>query len=234
MLGRRAVVVAAAALGVLAVLWAASAPRPAPDYSSRAATTTLTPRAPLQDPFLPGELLPLGATNEYSTADTVIGTVIAGLFLLALVVGVLVLLVRLVRALLAAWRARRVVATDDTAPPDLARVAEALGVDAEGRLLVLARGTPAQGIVAAWDRLEQSLRAAGLDLPASRTSSETTVAALRRYGLDADPLIDLGRLYREASWSTHALTESHRTRAEEALRALDAELARHRVEVPDA
>ena len=213
-------------LACLAVLWAASAPRPGPDYSLGVATTTNVPQdalpMDLDADALDGSPPPVG---DPADDDGIVGYLVAGLLVLVLAVVAALLLHRLVRALLRAWRERRSVAADDTTAPDLERVATALVVDAEGRRVALRGGTPAEGIVAAWTRLEDSLRSAGLAMPASRVSSETTLAALARFGVDATALTTLDDLYRQASWSSHAMTEDDRARAEAAHDALDAELA---------
>lgn len=139
--------------------------------------------------------------------------------------GVLAVLALVGRALLRAWRERRVTEAD-AAVVDLERVAAAVVTDREERLAALATGSAAEGIIAAWTRLERTLEGAGVALPASRTSSETAVDVLRRFAVDERALTELGALYREASWSRHPLTEADRERAEAALRTLDADLAR--------
>ena len=221
----RAVVVACVALACLAVLWAASAPRPAPDLSAGVATATTTPQQLVANPLAPGTQVAPPRVVANTDRNTGVGyalAVLMALFVLAVLGRVLA---GLLGALLAAWRERRTVAPDADIPPDLDRVAAAVTVDADGRRVALRTGTAAEGIVAAWDRLEEALRAAGLDLPASRTSTETTVAALTRYGVDRGALTRLADLYRQACWSAHPLTEEHRARAEDALAALDRDLA---------
>ena len=58
-----------------------------------------------------------------------------------------------------------------------------------------------------------------------RDSTETTVDVLRRFRVHEEALRELAALYREASWSSHSMTEADRDRAEAGLRALDADLA---------
>ena len=93
-----------------------------------------------------------------------------------------------------------------------------------GRLESLSYGTPAQGIIAAWARLEATLRDVGVPLSASRTASEVCVEVLARFDVAPDALRTLADLYREARWSRHRLTEEDRARAAAAYRALDADL----------
>ncbi len=221
--GAAAVVVAAVA-ATLTVLWASAVPRPPRPISVATPTRTITTRG---DP--PVDLAPRSEIDAAafggSRAHAGILSVVLGWLAVALVVGaVVVLLAVLVRAVLRERRDRSI-ETDDAAAPSLDRIADALTTDADGRLHTLARGTPAEGIVAVWTRLEETLRTAGVPLPASRTSTETTVSALRRLALDEGMLRDLAALYREASWSRHPLTEADRDRAEACLGVLDRHLA---------
>ncbi|WP_101396443.1 DUF4129 domain-containing protein [Phycicoccus duodecadis] len=224
-LGRGAVVTAVGTVTVLLVVWASAVPLPARVISSPTATFTNDPTAPLDDSQAPQSQINAppftGTRRDGGLLDAVLGYGTAVL----LGVAVLFLLALVARQLLDAYRDRGVVVGDATAGPDVDRVAATVASDASGRLAALSGGSPAEGIVAAWTRLEASLRDAGLPMPPSRTSTETTVAALGRYVVDAGALHALAALYREASWSHHPLTEDDRTRAEDALRALDAQLA---------
>jgi hypothetical protein len=224
-LGRATVVTGVGAVTVLLVVWASAVPRPARVIPSPTASFTNNPRAPLDDSQAPQSQINAppftGARRDGGLLDAVLGygTALllgaAALFLLALVA----------RQLLDAYRSRGRVEADAATGPDVDRVAATVASDASGRFAALSAGSPAEGIVAAWTRLEASLREAGLPLPPSRTSTETTVAVLGRYVVDAGALHALAALYREASWSHHPLTEDDRARAEDALRALDAQLA---------
>ncbi|MBM6399059.1 DUF4129 domain-containing protein [Phycicoccus sonneratiae] len=149
---------------------------------------------------------------------------VVGWTAVALVVLVLLFVLAMVLRELLRMHESRAVEADDHTGPDLARVRVALTTDAGERLAVLGRGTPAEGIVAAWDRLEDSLRDAGVPLPVSRTSTETAVGVLRRFAVDEATLQTLAALYREAAWSLHPLTETDREAAEAALGRLDADL----------
>lgn len=216
-----------ALVGLLGV-WAAAVPR-ASRPIERAAPDATVEVLGYNDP----DLAPrsefdaqryLGPRRQGSVFDELLGWGATALVAAAL----LLLLVLLARALLAAYRERRTIEADDTVGPDLDRVATAMATDAAGRLAALSTGTPAEGIIAAWGRLEVVLREAGLPLPPSRTSTETTVAVLGRFVVDADSLHDLAALSREAGWSRHPMTEDHRARAADAFRALDAQLAARR------
>ncbi|MBD3783381.1 MAG: DUF4129 domain-containing protein [Micrococcales bacterium] len=235
--GRRAtgtvVLVVVAALAGLAVVWAAAVPRPEPPIQVAHPTRTLSEARGEDTQLAPRtEINAAKYTGPRSQAN-VFGTALGWLAVAIVAGAVLALLVAAVRAWLAS-RQDRGVDEDARAGPDLERVGAALALDAEGRLGALGRGTPAEGIIAAWARLEETLRGSGVPLPASRTSTETTVAVLSRFRVDATTLRSLAELYREASWSAHPLTEDDRDRAEGALRELDAALSAARSVSPGA
>ncbi len=141
--------------------------------------------------------------------------------LLALVV--LALLVAAARAVWTWWRTRAapvMEATDDLLVPEvLLRGAR------EGEEL-LARGTPANAVVAAWVTLESAVRAVGVRDDATRTSAELVTVVLRSYSVDRAPLDTLAALYREARFSTHPIGEELREQAREALQQVQLELRR--------
>ncbi|MDC5698685.1 DUF4129 domain-containing protein [Intrasporangium calvum] len=142
------------------------------------------------------------------------------------VIAVLVLLALAVRDLL-----RRVAPrlTSETEPgfgrPEVpAGILEGadLGLDAMGR------GTPRNAIVAAWVALEQAAAMAGLPRHRAETSIEYVARVLRVWDVDALSLDELAGLYREARFSTHALSEPHRERAIVALGTIRGDLGRAR------
>jgi hypothetical protein len=223
-LSRSVVVVAVGALATALLVWAAATPRPPRVISVPTSSSWVThgyddvelrPVSEINAPKF------VGARVEASALDRLLGWLSIAVVVLA-VLGVLALLVR---ALWRAWRDRPRIEPDDTTAPDLERVAAAVVTDSEGRFVALAGGSPAEGIVAAWTRLEDTLRGAGVALPESRTSTETTVDVLRRFRVDEEALRELAALYREASWSSHPMTEADRDRAEAGLRRLDTDLA---------
>ncbi|MBT9255750.1 DUF4129 domain-containing protein [Phycicoccus sp. MAQZ13P-2] len=214
---------ATAAAAALLAVWAASVPG-IPRVISGPHLGPVTQYGADDDVFRPSSEVDARAFRSASvngdSLAALVGWTAVGLVGLAL----LVVLVLVLRALLRSLQGPRAVEADDTAGPDLARLGTALTDDAEERLVVLGRGTPAEGIIAAWDRLEDTLRAAGLTLSASRTSTETAVGVLRRFEVDEETLQSLAALYREAAWSRHELTEDHRATAETALTRLAADL----------
>ncbi|QKE85349.1 DUF4129 domain-containing protein [Arthrobacter sp. NEB 688] len=219
---RVALAATAAATALLAV-WAASVPG-IPRVISGPHMGPVTQYGADDDVFRPSSEVDAQSFRSASvngdSLAALVGWVAVGLVGLALLVA----LVLALRALLRSLQGSRAVEADDTAGPDLTRIGTALADDAEERLAVLGRGTPAEGIVAAWDRLEDTLRAAGLTLAASRTSTETAVGVLRRFAVDESTLQTLAGLYREAAWSRHELTEEHRATAEAALTRLAADV----------
>ncbi|NHA67286.1 DUF4129 domain-containing protein [Phycicoccus flavus] len=216
-----------AATGVLASLvavWAAAAPRPAQDFGRPDPERSVVVRGYNDPPLAPQSEIDAGRYVGPRDPSSLLERLLGWTALVLVSLALLVLVALAVRALLRVLRDRRL-PPDDARGPDLERVAAAVGTDADERLTALSGGTPAEGIVAAWTRLEETLRGAGVALPVSRTSSETTVATLGRFVLDAGALHELAGLYREALWSRHPMTEEHRGRAEAALRSLDAQLA---------
>jgi hypothetical protein len=222
-LGRPPAVAATGVIAVLAVVWAAAVPRPERALSGLPADTEIHWQPPAEGfgAYEPDVELSRPNGGWASTADVVAG--VLGWATIVVLVGF---------AAVALWFIGRAVVTslheglpppaDDAANLDLEAVAAAVTTDATGRLTALSGGTPAEGIIAAWAHLEATLHEAGVPLPASRTSTEVTVDVLRRFAVDPDTLGVLARLYREARWSAHALTEADRSRAADAYRALDA------------
>ena len=141
----------------------------------------------------------------------------------ALALIVLAVLVAVVRELRRWWATREApqetVADDVLVPEVLLRGAR------EGEEL-LAVGTPANAVVAAWVALEAGVRAVGVRDDATRTSEELVTAVLRSYSVDRGPLDALAALYREARFSTHPIGEDMRDRAREALQQVQVELRR--------
>lgn len=139
----------------------------------------------------------------------------------ALALIVLALLVVAARAVRRWWSTRAVppgeVAEGDVVPEVMLRAAR------EGEEL-LASGTPANAVVAAWVALESAARSLGVRDDATRTSAELVTAVLRSYAVDRAPLDTLAALYREARFSTHTVGEEMRDRARLALQQVQVEL----------
>lgn len=143
----------------------------------------------------------------------------------ALAVVVLLVAVAVTRALLQWWRSRRQPAgAAATAAADVSPDVILAGAR-EGEEL-LAHGTPANAVVAAWVALQESVRAAGVHDDGSRTAAELVTGVLRSFRVEREPLERLAALYREARFSTHPIEEDMRVQARDALGRVTADLAR--------
>ena len=114
-----------------------------------------------------------------------------------------------------------------TPPPsrvDAVADPEALAGELELRLAALREGTPRNAIVATWVELERAAEHAGFHRDVAETPSEFTRRVLASYVLDERAIRTLARLYREARFSEHQLTEAHRAQARECLLRLYAGL----------
>lgn len=136
---------------------------------------------------------------------------------------VIAVVVAVARALLDWWARRRVVVEDEASVDVLP---EELLEQARESEQLLARGTPGNAVVAAWVRLEDAVRGAGLRDDDSRTSSELVTTVIRGFGVRQAPLDELAALYREARFSRHPVGEEARTRAREALQEIQSDLRR--------
>ena len=151
--------------------------------------------------------------------------------LIAVIQLVVAVLVGWVLALLAryAWRSfprvsTRAVARRPLTP--LPAVPDELVDSADERLARLQEGTPRNAIVACWVDLEDAASAAGLPRQPYETSAEYTVRVLRTWDVAPDAMGALAELYREARYSRHPLTETHRQAAVQRLTAVHDDLRR--------
>jgi hypothetical protein len=97
------------------------------------------------------------------------------------------------------------------------RLAEQIVADAAQQDALLREGDPRNAIVAAWQRFEVQGEAAGVGRHRWETSSEYALRILDLVSADAGATNRLAGLYREARFSEHPITESHRAEALEAL-----------------
>ncbi len=224
---RRALVLGTASVAGLLLVWAAAAPRPPRVIPGLPDPDTELVVAPADDGVVNRPLQILGWDITYDEAwlDDRLAAVLGwGLAAIATAAAALVLIL-IVRALLRVWNDRRRPPAEDAQSSDVVP-AQVLADQAE-RLSALRTGTPNEGIVAAWARLEASVAIAGVPLTRSRTSTEVVLATLRNHDVSADTLEELAALFREARYSPHVLTEADRRRAETAHRRVDAELEQH-------
>jgi hypothetical protein len=223
--GRALAVGPAVSLGLLLLLWAATTgPARVLSPSGRRHTfgTPFQPEA-VTTSAAPRNLEELTKDVRQTHDLSWFGDLLAWAILLGFVFGV-VLLARF------AWRRRP---RRPEAPPEVdfdvlpaARVAKALSEDLDAQLDAVAGGTPRNGIVRCWLRLEQSVAEAGLPPQRFETAAEFTVRVLHRLDLDPRAIGRLAGLYREARFSEHELGEDARTAARSALEQLHEDLRR--------
>ena len=136
----------------------------------------------------------------------------------ALVVLARLRLVRRRRQLTGRSGARRAPVPGTESPPEEEEVGLPEALDASAR--VLGEGSPRNAIVAAWVLLEQAVESERFHHRPEETPSELVERVVSSYHLDADAISRLAALYREARFSTHAVTEEHRAEAADCLRRL--------------
>jgi len=89
----------------------------------------------------------------------------------------------------------------------------------------LERGPAAEAIIACWLRVEAAAEAAGAVVRPTETSAEFVDRVLGAYGVHERPMHALAALYREARFSSHAITEADRGAARSYLDAIRRDLA---------
>ncbi len=217
-----AVLTPAVAVGLILLLWASSSgPVPVLSPSGRRYTSFDRPQ---EQPSTPPPADPQrgGGEDLQRTLDlSWIGELLSWAVLVAGTLAV-ALAARWV------WRHRwRAPLAPDQAPVDVlpeARLTEELRGDARAHLAALDQGSPRNGIVRCWLRLEESVAEAGLPRQRHETATEYAVRVLREIDLDPRPVGELAALYREARFSDHPLDEDSRERARAALALLHEEL----------
>lgn len=94
------------------------------------------------------------------------------------------------------------------------------------QLSALYHGAPRNAIIECWLALETAAADVGIPRRPTETSAEFTGRVLSQYVVDSTAIGNLAALYREARFSEHELTETHRRAAIGALEALDTGLRR--------
>ena len=150
-------------------------------------------------------------------------TVMTWAFKVALALVVLAVVVAGARALREWWQNRN---TPAEAVPAGSVLPDAVLRGAEEGEELLATGTPANAVVAAWVALESAVRSVGIRDDGALTSAELVTTVLRSYSVEREPLDTLAALYREARFSTHPVGEDMRTRARQALQQVQSDLRR--------
>lgn len=214
-----------AAVLVMGALVVAASSGPAdlvsrPSAPVRSPLPTLSPEQTLTD-------LPREAGSEEGVGgwdpDSLFA-VLLQVFVVLVIIAVLVLFGLALRDLLRRVTPRLTTEAEPDFPaPDVPR-----GIldGADTGLEALERGAPRNAIVAAWVALELAATGAGLPRHPAETSTEYVERVLQVWAVDARDLGELAALYREARFSTHPLTETHRRRAVSALTSIRADLGR--------
>ena len=213
-------VVLATLLLVVVVAWASSigpgrvlrgnGPSPAgtPTASTASASPSGEPTAqPAEPEQQPGTSLPLLRAVAF----------VINVAVLVLVGYGLLLLLRTVARSRRARRSRRAVRAEE---PEFDVLARGIFDDAEEQRRTLFEGSPRNGVVACWHRFETGAAAAGLQRHVWETSSEYTLRVLDLVDAHQPAVSELARLYREARFSEHELTEADRQAAADALETI--------------
>ncbi len=231
--GRSALLALACLVGVVAIAWAAaSGPVRMPDLSPGGGPTPAEPVAsPAASASPSGTVTADPGGGRYKkvkpTADlSWIRYIVVG----GIALFLLVWLARTVPGrVLRIWRdlpdEDADVGAEDSGPPlTPEEVVAAVAADRAAQLAAVEEGTPRNGVVAAWSRLEEIAADTGLPRQRWETSAEFTVRMLTGLPVDADAALDLGVLYRRARFSSHELAEDDRDRARTALTRLHDDL----------
>jgi hypothetical protein len=147
---------------------------------------------------------------------------------------VLFLLARLVRRARQLWQARSrrarapVEEVEFEVLGSAGRVSEAIEQDAVEQRTLLEHGEPRNAIVACWDRFERQASRGGVVRQPWQTTGEYVLGVLDLVGADHGAVGRLADLYREARFSDHPMTESHRRTALDALDTIHRSLATNR------
>lgn len=222
---RAALVAPAMALGLLALVWAATA-GPVRVLSPSGRTRTFdTPAPPTTSASAgpdTGTLREVTEGVEQTLDLSWLGTLVAWVVLILIGLGLLVAVRAAVRH---RWRRAAPPPRVDFEVLPEERAVASLAADAQARLAAVGEGTPRNGIVRCWARLEDSVAEAGMPRDRAETSAEFTVRVLHALDLDPRAIGELARLYREARFSEHPLGEDARGAARAALLRLQDDLA---------
>ncbi len=128
------------------------------------------------------------------------------------------------------WRVRerRLDEPDFDVLDDVGRVEKAIADDAVEQRALLADGSPRNAIVACWERFERQAETAGVPRRSWETSTEFAGRLLLLVAADAVAVDRLARLYRQARFSDHDVTEADRAAALAALDLIHAGLSGRR------
>jgi len=229
---RRTVIIVVAALGVALVMVLAASTGPEEMIGDRAAEDSTTRTVP-QEPDATAVPVEIGQDKRaFDRLETGLGDWLQDLFFLALLLLGLWLVAGVVR--LVVLRLARelpdkqlVLELDPLSVAEAGR--EAMRRDRELYDAALAESDVRNGIVACWVLLEETAAKVGIPRLPAETATELVVRFLHALDVDPRPVATLARLYHEARFSTHELPGDARTRAEQALADIHADLDRRAV-----
>jgi hypothetical protein len=229
---RRTVIVVVAALGVALVMVLAASTGPEGVIGGRSADDSSARTVP-QEPDATSVPVEIGTDKRpFEKLDTGLGDWLRDLFFLALLLLGLWLVVGAVR--LVVLRLARelpdkqlVLELDPLSVAEAGR--EAMRRDRQRYDAALADSDVRNGIVACWVLLEETAAKVGIPRMPSETATELVVRFLHTLDVDPRPVATLAKLYHEARFSTHELPADARTRAEESLADIHADLDRRAV-----
>lgn len=221
--GRAIVLLLAALTGVVVVSWATvSGPVSVPSLPSGPAPSYVAPPSSTPSPSAGPTA---GNPTKMPLFDKVgpgldlswIRYVLLGLVLAAALWG----LVRARHRLLRLYRGTPDTGpTRDPAPPDplsADQLAQAVAADRAAQLAAVEQGSPRNGIVVAWQRLEEVAAESGFPRHDWETPAEFTSRMLDGLPVDPDAATELAGLFRVARFSSRPVEEAQRDRARDAL-----------------
>ncbi|MGI8664602.1 MAG: DUF4129 domain-containing protein [Jatrophihabitans sp.] len=152
-------------------------------------------------------------------------SILGELAVLAVVLGLVLLLVRVVPHL-SLWPQQPKTAVPVVMAPEAsqAELAARVGSTFDAAIAGFRRGDREAAIIACWLRLEEIVGSAGYPRQNSETSSELASRWLNVLPLSEQPLGELGELYREARFSRHRMSDEAVSRARQALTELHTDL----------
>ncbi|MCG7426115.1 DUF4129 domain-containing protein [Helcobacillus massiliensis] len=178
------------------------------------------PPPPLQE----GE--PEWYQDEIEPLRSVLDQVLTVLLWAVIVAAALALLWLVVALVRRAVRSARAVRPDAGAIDTTSLISQddAAATLSRARSRLVAEGTAAEAIIAAWRELERAAEDHGHRRLASDTPSDHMRRALRHLPLNASDVDEFADLFRQAMFSPHPLGEVHRARAVQLLDSLLADL----------
>lgn len=229
---RRTVIVVVAALGVALVMVLAASTGPEVMMGDRSADDSSIRTVP-EEPDATSVPVEIGQDKRpFRMLDTGLGDWLRDLFFLALLLLGLWLVAGAVR--LVALRLARDLPDKQLAleldPLSVAEAGrEAMRRDRELYDAALAGSDVRNAIVACWVLLEETAAKVGIPRLPAETATELVVRFLHTLDVDPRPVATLAKLYHEARFSSHELPADARTRAEQALADIHADLDRRAV-----